>query len=127
MKTNYFLATQCEQIGTLSSTINVEWTPEDLGQSAIFVRANGRTVTINGYFIFSTPPTSYTQFGTITKYLPIDAVRTICAFADRAYDPPAGLGYLVIGSGGGVYVTPPAGNTKNTIYFTASWTYQGAL
>jgi len=109
----------------ITNFIVVPFTQADVGDFHIFVRAYGRTVTINGYLVFTTAPTSSIQTGTITKYVPIDVVRTMCAFSDQAYNIPSGIGYLAVGSSGGVSVTPPSGNTQKVMYVSASWTYQG--
>lgn len=83
-------------------------------------------MTVNGYIVNTRAfPNSETQIVTLPAGArPVDAVRTTCALAQTAYNPPASMGYITVSPSGYVAITAPAGNTNKIAYFSFSYMAQ---
>lgn len=93
--------------------------------SNLFARktdSSNSVVTINGYATFATAPTASAEIGTIESGArPASSIRSVCGLATQAYNAPTAVGYITVGSGGVISVTPPSNNTSKVVYFSVSY------
>ena len=98
------------------------YTPKT-GDANLVIRQSGRTVTINGY----TTNTSLTagtevELGTVSGVaLPNFNVRGLCGVAGAAYQHPADVAYITLGTNGKLFVNSTITGTR-AVYFSLSYT-----
>lgn len=135
LDTNIELASVGGELSSISSelavktgTFTTNTTNHPNVNANISVKQFGSVVSINGYLsnLSALSSTDARRLGTISGVpLPSSFIRTMCAFADHAYDPPSEVIYLSIdNSTGNVGVNLSSGSqsaTNKSVYFSVCY------
>lgn len=126
--TNAVACVLTSELAVKTGTFTTNTTNHPNVNTNISVKQFGSVVSINGYLsnLSALSSTDARRLGTISGVsLPSSFIRTICAFADHAYDPPSEVIYLSIdNSTGNVGVNLSSGSqsaTNKSVYFSVCY------